>query len=315
MKVIRSVFSNKEVILIFVLIIMFLGIGYFSNVFFSLENIQNMLRISSYTIIIGLGMMICLISGGIDLSVGSVMGLGGLLCSEFVVNLGMPLSVSIIISLLFAILFGYMNGLIVVKLKVPPFIATLGTMYIARGIIYVITQGTPVYPLPDDFVNLGAGTLFGFSYSVWFAIALAVIIHILMKTTKYGRHVYAIGGNAEVARLAGIKVNLVKISAYIATAIGATISGIFVTGTIGAAQVATGTGWELAVIAACVIGGVSTLGGEGSVLGTVTGVLLMVVMQTGMVILHFSAYWQNIFVGGIMIAIVALDQFNRKRQI
>ena len=177
-----------------------------------------MLRISSYTTIIGLGMMICLIAGGIDLSVGSVMGLGGLLASEFVVNLGIPLVISIIITLLIAILFGYLNGLVVVKLNVPPFIATLGTMYIARGIINVITKGTPVYPLPDSFVNIGQGTVFGFSYSVWFAATVAVV----MSYFDENNEIWTLclcdrRQNAEVARLAGIKVNLIKISSYMAT--------------------------------------------------------------------------------------------------
>jgi ribose transport system permease protein len=303
----------KEGGIILILVVMSLVVGFINGSFFSIANISNMLRTASYTAIIALPMTLILITGGIDLSVGSTLGFGGIIAAYFMVNTGLPVELSMVIAIIFAVAVGLINGFIIVDLNVPAFMGTLGTMYIIRGVIYVLTGVKPIHPLPDRFTPYGAGSFLNLSYSVWFVIILAVVFHIFMRHTKLGRYSYAVGGNAETARLSGIDVKFVRRIMYVFSAVGASITGMFIASRIGSAQIAAGTGWELEVIAACVIGGTSTLGGEGTSLGTILGALLMVVMKTAMVMLNVSAYLQNIVVGLIIIGVVAIDQYKRNR--
>ncbi len=302
----------KEAGVIIVLLLMVLIVGICNNSFFSIANVSNLLRTASYTIIIALPMTMVLITGGINLSVGSTMGLGGVIAGLALMKLNLPIVPAVLLAVAAAAVIGLINGFVIVELEVPAFMGTLGTMYIVRGIINVITGAKPVYPLPDNFQNIGGGSFLRLSYSVWFALILALIFHITMRHTKIGRYAYAVGGNSETARLSGINVKLVQKLMYIFTAICAAVTGIFVGSRIGSAQISAGEGWELDVIAACVIGGSSTLGGEGTALGTVVGGILMVVMKNAMILLKISAYWQNVIVGFIIIAVVAFDQYKRK---
>jgi ribose transport system permease protein len=192
-------------------------------------------------------------------------------------------------------------------------IATIGTMYIGRGICNAITEGDPVYPLPDVFGNLGNGTFLGVTYSVYVAVVIVAVCAYIMKNTAYGRSIYAIGGNMETAKLSGISVDRIKVSTYIFSSISAAIVGIIMTSRIESGQVTTGSGWEMTIIAAIVIGGVSVMGGSGSIAGAVIGSFLIMVVQNGMILVHVSIYWQSIVIGVIMILAVMFDMIRKER--
>ena len=303
---------NELGILIF-LIAICIVISAVNPKFYSFINIINILRQTSYIGIIGMAVTMVFITAGLDLSVGSVLGLGGLISAIFMATFGMPVWISVIAGLLTGVFFGLVNGFLIVKGKIPSLIVTLGTLYIARGFMNVITKGRPVYPLPDTFQRLGNGTLAGIPYSVIIVAVLLVISHFVLRNTIYGRKIYAVGGNLETSRLSGINVDFIRISVYVLSALLAAFTGILITARMGSGQVSTGTGWELTVIASVIIGGTSMFGGAGTVFGTILGALLMTVMTNGMILMRISAFWQNVFIGAIIIIAVAIDQYKRRR--
>jgi ribose/xylose/arabinose/galactoside ABC-type transport system permease subunit len=253
-----------------------------------------------------------MVSGGLDLSVGSQMGLGGILVSSFMV-MGISVFLAILLTFVVNSIIGILNGVIVVKRKIPPMIATMGTLYIARGFCNVITKGVPIYPLPESFGRLGNGSFLYVSYSVYIAIAVVLIFNYILHNTTYGRSIYAIGGNQDAARLSGISVDAIKISTYILSSLSATMVGIIMTSRMESGQVSTGNGREMTIIAAVVIGGTSTLGGSGTILGTVIGSLLMSVVENSMVLMTVSVYWQSVVIGIIMIVAVMLDVLRKEK--
>jgi ribose/xylose/arabinose/galactoside ABC-type transport system permease subunit len=281
-------------------------------VFISGPNLLNLMRTTSYIIIVACLSTVVMISGGLDLSVGSQMGLGGILVSTLMVH-GVPIVLAIVLTLAANAVIGFLNGAIVVKRKLPPMIATMGTLYIARGICNVITRGMPVYPLPPAFGRLGNGTFLHITYSVYIAVGIALVMDYVLRNTTYGRSIYAIGGNQDAARLSGILVDRIKMSTYVFSSLAATFVGIIMTSRIESGQVTLGTGREMTIIAAIVIGGTSTLGGSGSILGTVFGGLLMSVVENSMVLMRVSVYWQSVVIGIIMIVAVLLDVFRKER--
>jgi len=305
-----SSFQESGITIFIVLLTAIVGIV--APSFFSTANVLNVMRQTSYILIIGLGATIIFISGNLDLSVGSVMGLSGLV-TALCLTKNIPVILSIIIGLLVGVVFGLFNGLIVVKAKIPSFIVTLGTLYIGRGFIKVITKGKPVYPLPDSFIAIGNSNFLKLTSSVWIVIFLAFLYYFILKYTVYGSQIFAVGSNTEVAHLSGINVDRIAISAYVIGGLSAALVGIIVTSRIGSGQVSTGTGWELTVIASVIIGGTSMYGGSGTVFGTVLGALLITLLSNWMIILRLSAYWQNVFVGAIIIIAVGIDIFRRRR--
>jgi ribose transport system permease protein len=311
-KSIKRFFDFTEAGILAILIFLCIVIAIVQPVFISSLNILNLLRTTSYTLIIACSTSMVMISGGLDLSVGSQMGLGGILVSSLLV-LGVPIPFAILLTLAINSVIGMLNGIIVVKRKIPPMIATIGTMYIARGICQAITKGKPVYPLPPGFAILGNGTILSASYSVYIAILLCVIVNYLLRNTTYGRSIYAIGGNQDTARLSGISVDKIKISTYIWSSLAATLVGIIMTSRIESGQVSLGSGKEMTVIAAVVIGGTSVMGGVGTILGVVIGSVLISVVENGMILVHISVYWQSIVVGVIMILAVMLDILRKER--
>ncbi len=303
----------NEIGIMAVLIALCVLISIINPAFYSLTNIMNILRQTSYVTIVAFVSTLVFITAGLDLSVGSIIGLGGLISAVSIVYFHMPSWVAVIAGLLVGLLFGLFNGFTVVKGKIPALIVTLGTLYMARGFMNVITEGRPVYPLPENFNEIGNGTLFGIPYSVIIALVMLLIIHFVLKYTIYGRQIYAVGGNEETSRLSGINVDAIKISVYVLSAVSAAFSGIIITSRMGSGQVSTGTGWELTVIASVIIGGTSMFGGSGTVFGTLLGALLMAVLANGMVLMRISAFWQNVLIGAIIILAVAIDQYKRRK--
>jgi ribose/xylose/arabinose/galactoside ABC-type transport system permease subunit len=224
-----------------------------------------------------------------------------------------PVVFSIIIGLLIGFVYGLFNGTVIVKFRIPAMIVTLGSMYIGRGIMNVVTLGKPVFPLPDAFNNIGSGTLLAVPYSVWIAAGLAIVASLILKHTVYGRYLYCVGGNEETSRLSGISVDIIKISVYVFSSMFAALSGIIMTSRVTSAQISLGTGWEMTVIAAVIIGGTSMFGGSGTILGTVIGATLMSVISNGIVLMGISAYWQNVVMGALIILAVGIDFYQRRK--
>ncbi|MDR2631949.1 MAG: ABC transporter permease [Spirochaetaceae bacterium] len=308
----KNIGSFTEAGILVILLVFCVIISFVNPVFISGANLSNLLRTTSYIIIVACLTTIVMISGGLDLSVGSQIGLGGILVSTLMVH-GIPIILAIILTLAANSIIGLLNGVIVVKRKLPPMIATMGTMYIARGICNVITRGMPVYPLPPAFGMLGNGTFLRITYSAYIAVAVALVMDYVLRNTTYGRSIYAIGGNQDAARLSGIAVDRIKMSAYVFSSLSATFVGIIMTSRIESGQVTLGTGREMTIIAAVVIGGTSTLGGSGTILGTVIGGLLMSVVENSMVLMRISVYWQSVVIGIIMIVAVLIDVFRKER--
>jgi len=273
-----------------------------------LSNILDVLRSISFTVIVAVGMTFVLISSGLDLSVGSAVGLTGMITGWGLVN-GLPIIICILLGVLTGVVIGLINGFIIVKFKIPPLIVTLGMMYIARGAVYVISKGRPFYPFPEAFKRIGQGTLFGIPYSIFIALIVILIGHFILNYTTFGRCVMAIGGNEETARTSGININGTKVLIYTIVSALCAISGILVASRLSSSQANAGNGWEMTVIASVIIGGTSLFGGAGSVIGTVIGVSIMTVLTNAMVLMNVSVYWQNIVVGAIIILAVGIDTY------
>lgn len=309
----KSVFKTKEIGIILILIVLSVLIQIKNPIFLTYSNVIDVCRNTSYTLIIAVGMTFVLIAKGLDLSVGSLMALGGLIASLLMFN-GVPIPFAILAGVLVGVAFGAVNAVCIVKLNIPPMIATLGTMYMARGLVLVITKGSPVFPLPDAFSVLGKGYIIGVPVVVIIALILCVIAHEILSKTTYGRKVYAIGGNPETAKFAGINVAAVTASCYLISGGLAALSGILTAARMGSGQPSIGDGTEMTVITAVIIGGTSLNGGAGTILGTVLGALLMNVLSSGMNLVGISAYWQKFVMGLIIIVAVGADMYQRSKR-
>lgn len=310
----KRIFRSSSSMIFLIVVALCLVIGSVNSTFYSKANIVNLTRTVSYTMIIsGFGTMV-FIMGGLDLSVGSVMCLGGFVAASLM-KMGVPVAISIILGVAAGGIVGAFNGFCIVNCKIPPMIVTLSTQYIGKGIVCVITEGQPVYPLPESFNAFGNNTLFGLSYSVYIAIGMCLITAFILKYTSFGRYVYAIGGNRETARLSGINVTKVQNWVYIITAMCASFCGIIVAARVGSAQNTLGNQWESKFIAAVFVGGTSTLGGAGSVFGTVLGAIVMALIDNGLVLMRVSTYWTNIITGLLIVGSVGLDTMKRSLEL
>lgn len=298
-----------------VLVLLIIVVSLVSPVFMTQRNMMNVMKQTSITGILGVGMTFVLISGGIDLSVGSVIAISGVVAaSTAVANSGIPFALTILTAVGIGTLCGLINGIGVAYITYPPFIMTLGMMSAARGAALVYTNGKPIFGLSKSFVDVANGSLLGITNLIWFFIAVMIAGWFILKKTVFGRQVYAIGGNREAARLSGINVKKISVLTYILCATLAAASGIFMTARLGSAQPTAGTGMEMIVITASVIGGTSMFGGSGSIAGTFIGVIFMSILYNSMTLLRISVFWQQLVIGIILILAVIVDQINRERR-
>ena len=311
--ILKKIFKTKEIGIILILIVLSVLIQLKNPIFLTYSNIIDVCRNTSYTLVIAVGMTFVLIAKGLDLSVGSLMALGGLISSLAMFH-GVPILLAVLLGLLVGAAFGVVNAFCIVKLNIPAMIATLGSMYMARGLVLVITKGSPVFPLPEAFGNFGKGYFLGVPYVVLIALFLSIAAHLVLSRTTYGRKVYAIGGNPETAKFAGINVAMVTGSCYLISGVLAALSGILTAARMGSGQPSIGDGTEMTVITAVIIGGTSLNGGAGTILGTVLGALLMNVLSSGMNLVGISAYWQKFVMGLIIIIAVGADMYQRNRR-
>jgi ribose transport system permease protein len=257
-------------------------------------------------------MTLVLIAAGIDLSVGSVLALSCVSVGIFMVKMGMPVITAILLAIIIGAVIGFVNGFVIVKFKTPPMIMTLGMMFMARGMVYISTKGLPIYPMPREFQMIEQSSLFGLPTIVWLCIFLCIFFHIILTRTTFGRSIYAVGGNVAAAKLSGIPIGRITGSVYIISGIMAAITGIMMGSRLGSAQPSVGTGQEMIVIAACIVGGTSTFGGRGTILGTAIGAFFMNMLTNSMTLMRVDIYYQNLVVGGVLVGAVILDQYSRE---
>lgn len=282
--------------------------------FLSGSNLISVIRQFSFYGILSIGMCMVIITAGIDLSVGSVFALSGILACMAITkwNLGVP--AGILTGLVAGLALGYFNGFCVTVLKLPPMIATLGTMSIARGIAYTVTGGYPIGSLPDAFKFLGLGYIARIPTPIVLMVVLAALASLFLHKTVAGRWIYAVGGNEEGARISGVRVNGGKCLVYSLSGFMAAVSGIAMAARLGVGQSTSGIGYEMDAIAATVIGGASLSGGSGSILGAIIGAAIMGVLRNGLVLLDVSAYWQQTVIGAVIILAVTLDNLRRMKK-
>jgi len=267
-------------------------------------------------------MTLVILGGGIDLSVGAILGLAGAVAAGLLKHgLGIPgttlwIEFTVFGAILAAVFVGgaagWCNGFAVTRFKLPPFVATLGMLSIARGLTMLWTGGFPITGLGDDFGHIGTGAFLGMPLPVWIMLALTAVFVVVTKRTRFGRHLYAVGGNERAARLTGLNVGRIKLAIYTLAGALAGVAGLIVTARLDSAQPNAGLGYELDSIAAVVIGGTSLSGGRGSVAGTVLGCLIIGVLNNGLFLLNVSPFWQQVIKGGVILLAVALDKMNSK---
>ena len=304
----ENLFKNKS---IFGLIGLCIVISIISPRFLSVANLRNVFTQISVNAVIAMGMTFVILTGGIDLSVGSIVAISGALSAALIKSTG-----SIWIGLLSAVLIGavvgLINGLVISKGKLQAFIATLATQTIFRGITYVFTGGNPISGLTDELIILANSRILGIPVLVIVTIIVLIICAYLLNQTKYGRYIYAVGGNEDSSRLSGINVDKIKILVYVISGIASGIAGSIVMSRIGSAAPTAGNGYELDAIAAIVIGGTNLNGGEGSIWGTVIGILIIGVLSNGLNLMDVSAFYQTIVKGLVILFAVLIDKKRAK---
>jgi ribose/xylose/arabinose/galactoside ABC-type transport system permease subunit len=282
--------------------------------FLSLENLMNIARNYSDIGIGAVGMTLVLLVGGIDLSVASVMALGGLVTSIALTSWGLPIPIAILVGMAAGGVIGLVSGLLVQRLRLPPFIATLGMLGVARGIVVGTTSGQGVSGLPKEFTAIGQGYIGPVPIPVVVLVIVALVVALFLAYHVWGTYIYSIGGNETAAILTGLPVARVKIFVYVTCSFLAALAGILVVSRLGVSLPGQSLGYELQVIAAAVIGGVSLNGGRGTVLGAVLGAMIIGLIQNALVLLQVPPYWQQAFIGGIIILAAIVDIVRQRRK-
>ncbi len=303
---------STQLLLFAILVLLFLFFGVSSPVFFEVNTLMALLKQASIYGMIALGMTLVITSAGIDISVGSTVGLSGVVASMCMVG-GLPIPVSILVAMGASVLVGLFNGIIVFDANVPPFIATMGSLIIVRNIIMLITGAATISNLPKSFTGFASGTFMGIPYLFLSYLALILVTLFLANKTVFGRNIYAYGSNKEAARLSGINVRFVVYGVYIFCAIVCGFAGILLASRLGNGVPDAGTGYELDAIAASVVGGASLDGGESSVIGTVLGAMIMATLRQGGTLLGVNSFILEIIIGSLIVIAVVLDKVRKKR--
>jgi erythritol transport system permease protein len=325
-RVLLWVFKARAVVVLVALLLIF---SWLAPAFLTANNFQILTKHVAIAAILAIGMTFVVLTGGIDLSVGSVAGLAGMMVGYLLtqgIELGgsrhfLPVAACVVIASLISLLVGFLNGWLVSKAGVAPFIATLGTLYVARGAALLISNGKTFPNLAGQatrentgFPALGQTFFLGLPMPVWTMVVLFVVAVLILHKTPLGRHIYAVGGNERAARLAGIRVPIVQLFTYVAAALCAALVGLIIASQLEAAHPATGESFELNAIAAVVLGGTSLMGGRGSVTGSLLGACVIGVLTDGLVMLGVSEFWQMVIKGAVIILAVAFDQMQTRVQ-
>jgi len=297
------------------LLLAFIGVCFVLAViaprFLTVQNLLIVVTQVSINALLAFGVTFVIITGGIDLSIGSMVAVTGVVAAQFAHPDTYPVVVPVVAGLITGLLFGAFNGFVITRSNVPPFIVTLGTMTIGRGLALILSKGRPVSNLSDSFNFIGGGKILGVPTLVIILIIAFVVCSVLLKKTTLGRYMYAVGGNEPAARASGIELGRVKMVVYTLCGGLAALAGILLTSRITTGQPNAGTGFELDAIAAAIIGGTSTSGGTGTMTGTLIGALLIGVISNGLDLLNVTSYYQQVVMGIIIIGAVVLDSVNQ----
>ena len=300
-----------------ILIAFLLEIVIFSQLspfFLTADNLLNVSLQASINAIIAAGMTFVILTAGIDLSVGSVVALAGVIVTSVLkIQLPFPAALALAVGAasLFGVVSGAFAGTFVTRFRITPFIATLALMTIWRGLVFVYTEGRPVWELPENFAFLGAGRLLGIPVPTWITIIVYVFSYIVLTRTRFGRYVFAVGGNPDAARLAGIRTRFILLSVYIVSGFLSALGGILLASRMNSGQPNAGIMYELDAIAAVVVGGTSLFGGRGSIIGTFIGAMLIAVLRNGLNLMNVSSYLQQVIVGLVILLATMLDQVKK----
>lgn len=292
------------------LLILCLVISVITPRFLTIPNIKNVFTQVSVNAVIAIGMSFVILTGGIDLSVGSILAVSGAVAASIIKSTG-NIYLAIIVALAIGSIVGLINGVLISKGKIQAFIVTLATMTIFRGVTYVYTNGTPISGLGESFSVIGNKTVLGLPIPVVFTIIVFGLAYYILSQTRYGRYLYALGGNEDSARLSGINTDKIKTLVYVICGAAAALSGIIVTSRIGSASPNAGVGFELDAISAVVLGGTSLSGGEGSVVGTIIGALIIGVLNNGLNLVNVSPFYQAIIKGLVILLAVIIEKKNK----
>ncbi|HHW32387.1 MAG TPA: ABC transporter permease [Clostridiaceae bacterium] len=306
-------YISSEYVIIYAVIALSIVLSLASDVFLTTGNIMNVLRQTSMIAILAAGIFFVMVGGGMDISVGATVGLSGIAFASALVNWGWHPLPAFIFAILVGCLAGVVNAFMVTKAGIPPFIATLGMMSAARGLIYVVTNAYPISGLPKSIAFIGRGYWLGIPFPVIIMAVVYLVAHFVSQKTKFGRFVYASGGNVEAAYLSGIKVKKIIASTYIICAALAALSGVILVSRLDSGQPNAGLTWEFEAITAAVIGGVSITGGKGKVLGVFFGAILIGLLTNGMTLLNVSSYYQQIIKGAVLAGAIGLDVYKTKK--
>jgi inositol transport system permease protein len=310
----------RKYLIVFIFLGMCVLLAIFSpdNSFLKPQNLINVVRQISVIGLLALGVMLCIIALGIDLSLGSVLAFSAVISASLVQQPGwkealypdlqVPAILAVAAGLGVGLLLGGFNGFLIATFRIPPFIATLGMMTMARGFAYIYSNGRPVSTLREEFLWIGGGDIFGIPVPIIIFLTVIVLTHLMLNYTRFGRHVYAIGGNEVAARVSGVNLGWTKLRIYAFSGLMAGIGGVVITARTQSATPALGIGYELDAIAAAVIGGTSFAGGIGTVWGTVVGALIIGVMNNGLDLLNVSPFYQQVVKGVIIIVAIVIDE-------
>lgn len=310
--VIQNIFKKINKML-FVLIGLILLLSIFvGDTFLTSRNIMNVLRQIAVNAVLATGATFVIISGGMDLSVGSILAVGGI-CMGIAIKSEVPVIPAIIIGLLAGSILGLINGLVIAITKIPPFVATLSMMTIGRGLSYILCDGKPITNIPTQYLFLGQGAILGIPAQVWLFAVVALIAGAILKYTNYGRELYFLGGNEEASRFSGVNTRKIKIVTYCINGMLAGLAGVLLTLRTSSAMPEAGEGYEMNAIAAVVIGGCSLAGGKGTMIGTIIGALILGIVNNGMNLLGVTQYMQLVVKGLIIMAAVIIDVASTSR--
>lgn len=308
--------------LLLVLLGMVFALALVSDTFLTVKNFENILQQISINVCLAIGMTLVILTGGIDLSVGSVLAFSGVIMAGFIKNgieipcanvlLQFTFHGAVMAGLLTGLALGTFNGLMITRFKIPPFVATLGMLSIARGFTKLWTRGEPITNLGRGFETIGSGTFLGVPVIIWIPLFVIIIFAIVSRKSRFGRHLYAVGGNEQAAILSGLRVDRIKMKAYGLSGLLSAVAALLLTARLNSATVVAGETYELEAIAAVVIGGTSLSGGRGSIIGTVFGCLIIGVLANGLVLLGVREELQLVVKGGVILLAVAIDKLQSR---
>ncbi|MEY8285492.1 ABC transporter permease [Lachnospiraceae bacterium 50-23] len=308
MKKIVDFFKSTAGMVLIVTILAGIVVHIMTGNFWTAYNISTLTRAASFIIIVSFGQTLVLLTGGIDLSVAAVGSVSSMAAAKLMIEQGMNPWISILISCIVGLLLGMVNGLFIAYLRLTPFIVTLATGEIYKGIVYIVTKGTPIVGVPEEAQFLANGVLGGFLPTiVIIMLVICIILAVMLRYTKFGRHVYALGGNRNCAKIVGIKTERVEVLVYCLSGLLAAVAGVMMTCKLASFQASIGANWVNPTISASVLGGTSMTGGIGGVVGTVIGGLLNSTVSTSITLLRVSSYWETVVTGGVVLVAVTID--------